>query len=252
MFKNYIYLNILFIFGLILYLFSQKNALEFSSFFYLFTSFYSIIISALLLLSEYKYKDREEKRIYSLLFFGFLIYGVANFIWYFNEVWFELLSLSMLNTLFVFQIFSKHYFLRYLTKQGDETVSKIIQNILSLNLGILLLSLFSGNLLNLQIFGTEIYFIFESLFSIVFITYFVKKTYLSHLDLRYFLTGNTFWLLADLAFIYEEFNEKYFMGNLSDFLYFVGFYLMLTSILFKNYNLNQKFNLYFEKGFSLS
>lgn len=243
--KNYIYLNILFLFGLFLYFISINFSLNLFNIFYLFFSLFGTIIPLLLYFSEFVFKDIEEERSYKVLFVGFFVYGLGNIIWYFKELLSLNFDLDFINILFFFQIFTKYYFFKYLNSVKGESKNKVFDNLFSVNLLILLFAILLGESFNLSSQITDIYFIFESLLSIIFIFYYLANTFTGHLDLNYFGLGNLAWLIADVLFLVEVNTNHYFMGNLSDFIYFVGFYFMLASLIFKNFsfiNLTGYFN----------
>lgn len=251
MLKTYIYLNILFIFGLLLYLLGLHFSLNIFNTFYFFFGLFSILIPLLFLISGFQYSSKQEKNVYNLLFIGFLAYGLGNIFWFFDDFFDLKFEYSYLNFLFIFQVLTKHYFLKFLASSNDEfTSSKVFRKIFSLNLLVLLFSSFFGNLVTLDELYFEIYFILESLISILFIGYALKIDLTSHLDLRYFFFGNLVWFLADTLFLFEKFSQIYFAGNISDFVYFLGFYLMISSILFKNVILNPKIEFNLTKNLS--
>jgi hypothetical protein len=253
MLKKYIFLNILFIFGLMIYLLSLNTSISIKDTFYLFFSLFSIVIPLTFLFSEFEYEDKESSRSYKLLFFGFTAYGIGNFIWYLNEILGLKISLNYLNSLFLFQGFTKHFFLRYLTKLQEETnYNQIFNKIFSLNMLIMLFALFTVRLFDLNNFFLDFYFIFESIVSIVFIFYFLKENFTAHIDIKYFLMGQSLWLFADLLYFFEVYWDVYLIGSLSDFIYFIGFYLMLSSVIFKNFNFSDKLELLLDKKLRFS
>lgn len=252
MLKNYIYLNSLFIFGLLIYLFSQKFTFSLQNTFYMFFSLFSTVIPGLFLFNGYRFQDRRERSTYQLLFCGFWIYGVANFIWYLNDTLNLKISENYLNLFFIFQIFTKDYFLKYLVQKYHNFKPNLIHNIFSINLGIGLFLVFATNFLNLKDFLSNLFFIYESIFSIIFVLYYSQKILDSYLDLNLFGYGSLVWLLADTVYYFESFKGVYVMGDISDFLYYFGFYLMLSAILFKNFNFVAKLNFYFDKKFSFA
>lgn len=250
MLKNYIYLNILFSFGLILYLLSQNFNLDFSKIFYLFFSLFSILIPIVFVINSYAYKDREEKLAYNFLFLGFCLYGVGNLGWYLNDLFNLKIDLNYFNILFFIQAISKHNFFKYLlSNQGLSKKNIAFSKIISTNLGVLIFAILASNYVSLDNLLYEFYFIFESLFSVYFIYYYLYRNYSSHIDLRYLFLGNFMWILADILYLFETLSGVYFIGNISDFIYFIGFYLMLSSIIFKDFNFKEKINFYFETSF---
>jgi len=250
--KNYIYLNILFLFGLFLYFISANYSLNISDVFYLFFGLFGTIIPSLLYFNDYIYKDREEEISYKILYLGFFVYGLGNVVWYFNDL-FELgISLAFINILFLFQTFSKHFFFKYLIKgQKKSSKSKIFSNIFSINLLILLLAIFLGNSFKLENQISDLYFILESFISIIFIFSIFLGKYSGHIDFNYFGFGNLIWFLADFLFFIEIKTNHYFMGNLSDFIYYIGFYFMLASLLLKNFHFDN-FGNFFQKRLNLT
>lgn len=251
MLKAYIYLNILFIFGLVVYLFSQKIGIEFYNLFYLFFGLFSLFIPFLFIIYDFKFRNREERIAYLSLFYGFLIYGACNLLWYLNEALFEIIDFKFLNFLFIFQCFTKHYFLRYLSI-NDKKNKAYFSTLFSINIGILLFALFFSSNFHLESYILDIYFIIESLLTVIFIFYYLKESFNLHIDLRYFLYGNLIWLVADILFLIENFTKTYFMGNVSDFIYYIGLYMMLYSILIKNFNYKEKIDFVFDLNLKLS
>jgi hypothetical protein len=253
MFKNYIYLNILFIFGLVVYLFSQNFSLTLQNSFYLFFGLFGIIVPGLYLSTGFKFKSVEEKSAYQLLFIGFWVYGCANFIWYLNESFTWGILEELLNLLFIFQVFTKDYFLRFLAQDSKNGSKKSkLGNLFSINLGFWLLLLLCKGFLNLEIPYDNLFFIFDSLISILFLSLYGSRILGAHLDLNYFTLGCLIWLVGDLIYFYESYLGIYLMGDIADFIYYFGFYLLLTSVLFKNFSFVTKFNYYFENKLSFS
>jgi hypothetical protein len=253
MLKVYTYLNSLFIFGLVIYLFSQKIGIEFSNLFYFVSCLFSLVIPMLFIVSNFNYEDREEKTAYLILFLGFLIYGFGNLIWYFNDAYFEILDVKYVNLIFIFQCFSKHYFFRYLSLNLNGTKNhNYFTQLFSLNIGILLLALFFSENLQLESYLVDIYFVLESLLTVIFIVFCMKESFGEHIDLKYFMIGNLIWFIADILFLLETYSNTYFSGNLADFIYFVGLYFMLYSILIKNFNFTEKLNYIFDLQLKLS
>jgi hypothetical protein len=253
MIKNFIYFNILFIFGFLFYLFSIYLNLDLSNTFYLFFSIFATVIPILFLSSGYEYQNEDERKGYILLFIGFCIYGVANLLWFFSDFGIFETPIEYLNFLFLTQVLCKHYFLRYLASLNkDSRHLKFFQNIFSLNIGLILLALFLGNSFNLYEYYYDFYFILESIFSITCLLVFLRGEIFTHIDLRYFVLGHLIWLTADSLFLIENLRQVYFMGTISDFIYYIGFYIMLYSIIFKNFQFTSKINFYLEKNLSLS
>jgi len=111
MFRNFIYLNIIFIFGLFLYLVSQKFDLELQSFFYLFFSLSAVTVPLLFIFNlPISNLEKEGPKSFTILFSGFAVYGVANFLWYLDDVFKLTISLELINLLFIFQIITKNLF----------------------------------------------------------------------------------------------------------------------------------------------
>jgi len=253
MLKNYIYLNILFIFGLVVYLFSLNFHLELYDTFYLFFSIFGIVVPLLFIFSEYKYRDLTERKFYQLLFLGFTSFGLANLGWYL----FDLLEINSmtnyLNIFFIFQVITKQIFFKYIySKESVEYKNILWEKIISINIGILLVSIFATQFISLNSIYFDIYFILESILSVVFIIKCRNYEFFSHIDLKYFLTGTTLWLLGDLLFVGEVLFNSYFIGSYSDFIYFVGFYLMLASVVFKNFNLIESLDTKIDFKFTFS
>lgn len=240
--KNYIYLNILFIFGLILYVFSSSYALEMREIFYLFFSIFGLLVPILFYFNGFKYTSVDEKRAYEVLFFGFFSYGLANLIWYLNDIFTLEIDVSYLNLIFLVQVFSKHYFLKFLSTSGENNrFDLIFQKLFSINILISILALFTSKALSLNGFEYDIYFIIESLVSIIFILYFLNEKMPSHININYFLTGNLVWFIADSLYLFEVLSGFYIIGELSDFVYYVGFYFLLASVVFKNFSFMSNF-----------
>ena len=159
-YKSYIFLNILFIFGLFLYFITFNFSIDFQDIFYLFFSLFGMIVPATIYLNGYIYKDREEEKSYKFLFLGFFIYGLANLIWYLNEILMLEISINYLNLLFIFQIFTKHYFLKYLNFNREGlSFFKVFNTIFSINVLILLISMFVGFYINLNSFIFDLYYV---------------------------------------------------------------------------------------------
>ncbi len=195
----------------------------------------------------------EEKYAYIFLFLGFCLYGIGNLSWYLNDSFNLKINLNYLNILFFIQAVSKHNFFKYLL--SNQTLSRkniAFSKIISINLGVLTFAILASNFVSLNTMLYDFYFIFESLFSVYFIYTYLFQNYSSHIDLRYLLFGNLMWLIADSLYLFETLSGIYFMGNISDFIYFIGFYLMLSSIIFKDFNFREKINFYFETDFRFS
>ena len=253
MLKNYIYLNILFIFGLFIYLLAQNLDLELRSVFYLFFSIFSILIPLGFLVTQYNYQDEAEEKAYKFLFSGFLIYGLGNLMWYINEIFVLDIPVFYLNLFFLYQIISKNIFFKHLiSSQKDSNLNQTFKLFFNFNLLMLLLTIFYSEVFESRGYLFELYFIFESFVSILFIFYYLNLMYFSHLDFRYFGYGNIIWLLGDILFYFETVSSSIIMGNLSDFSYFIGFYLMLSSIIFKNFSFWEKVNQTFDLKISFS
>jgi hypothetical protein len=253
MLKNYIYLNILFIFGLALYLLSQNLTINVRNSFYLFFSLFSILIPILFLITDYQYQDREESLAYKFLFLGFCLYGTGNLVWYLNDSFNLDIHVNYINILFFLQAISKHNFFKFLVlNQNTSRKNQAFSKIISINLGVLIIATAVSNIVSLNSLLYDFYFIFESILSIFFIYYYLFQNYSSHLDLRYLLLGSLFWLVGDSLYLIEILSGVYFMGNISDFIYFVGFYLLLSSVIFKDFNFKEKINLYFDTNLRFS
>jgi len=247
MVKNYIYLNTLFLFGLLMYILSQNFSFKLNESFYLFFCLFSIIIPILFLINNYNYANEEEKKAYYFLFLGFCLYGIGNFLWYFNDTLSLGIDINYINILFFIQVVSKHSFFKFLLSCQEKTTKNLnFSKIISVNMGVLVLAVVFSNIISLDNFIYDFYFIFESIISIYFIYYYLFNNFSSHLDLKYFMIGNIFWLLGDCLFLFEFISGKYFIGNIPDFVYFVGFYFMLGSVIFKNFNFMEKLNFYFD------
>jgi len=139
-----------------------------------------------------------------------------------------------------------------LVQKYHDFKPKFIHNIFSINLGIGLFLVYTGSVYTFNEFLSNLFFINESIFSIIIVFYYSQKILDSYLDLNLFGYGSLVWLLADLLYYLESFKGIYLMGDNTDFLYYFGFYLMLSAVLFKNFNFVAKLNFYFERKFSLA
>ena len=235
---SFLYINLIFFLSFLLFIFAQFfDKAAYLDFYLLFSL--SSIFSILIIFLNFKHLFKKEGSEFSVLLLGYLIYGIANFIWYvFDAFKVEKSFFDILNLMFIFQSISKYYFLIKESegRVGDTKSSLIIENLLKINLFILLLTLVFNTYL--KKYGTfiDIFFVFESLISIGYISFYLSKVDSKFLNYKLFLYGNAFWLIGDLLFSYSNNFNLYIAGDLTDFIYFLGFYLIISSVIFKNYN----------------
>jgi len=195
-----------------------------------------------LLGSEFCFKDREEREVYNLFFIGFLVYGIANLIWFLNSIFFDnFLSENFLNIIFSFQSFTKFWLFYYLIK--NEKKSNAQSKFLKLYLLVLMVFLIFDAYLPYYFY--DFLFIFDSAITIL-IGYFLRYKEIFLIDWNYFISGSFLWLLGDIYYSFLNQAGIYFMGNIVDFIYFLGFYLMIVSIVYKNFKFSEIFNNIFE------
>jgi len=247
MLKNVIFLNLIFILTLLVYFCAQNLRIGTFSNFYLMFSIFCICSSLILLLTDLDYKSEEDRGVYRYFFTGLLVYGFANLLWFFNDsILNGVLDLNFLNILFIFQTLSKYTLLIYLT-DSQKVRGKFLTFIMKLNLLFLIFGLF---ICSYKISLDEYFnyfFIFESIVGILFTLKNYNNLNLTLIDFRYFIAGSTLWLLGDLYYLFDLNLNIYYMGNIVDFVYFLGFYLLLSSILYNNFSWDEKINLLVEK-----
>jgi len=244
MFSIFIYINILFIGFIIYYTFSLIFGHQVNESFYLLFSLFSISASILMFLHPRKFQSNNQKVVYLLLYLGFFIYGISNFIWYFDSQFLgSILPKEVLNFGFVFQVLTKFLFfflIKYQFEHQMNCLSIVFKRVLQFNILFLLISLVlqNSNFSDSSLY--EYFFIFESIFTVVYLINELpnKSKYL--LDLRLFIGGSLVWLFADLLFIFENKFNLYSMGGFSDFVYFLGFYVFVFSCMFRDYIFSSK------------
>ncbi len=244
MFSIFIYLNILFFGFIFYYIFSLIFGLPVNQTFYLLFSLFSISASILLFLHPRKFLNDTQKVIYLLLYFGFLVYGISNFLWYFdNQFLGTVLSQQALNFGFIFQVLTKFLFfflIKYQFEHQKNCLSLVFSKILKFNILFLILSLVMQNSTFSDSNVYEYFFIFESIFTIVYLINELPNKYKYLIDLRLFIAGSFVWFLGDLIFRFESKFSIYSLGSISDFVYFLGFYLLVFSCMFKDYLFSEK------------
>lgn len=248
MFKNIIYINIVFLFTLVSYFFAQNYGIKYFSNFYLLFSLFCIASSLVLISSDLNFKDQEEREVYSLFFIGLLVYGVGNFVWFLNTELFEdFISDKFLNLIFCFQTITKFYLFKYLFEETEKRAFK--KGFLDFYILFILILLFFGTSIVPTLF--EYFFIFDSIVTIYYSLRLLNYQVLL-IDLNYFITASSLWLFADIYYLFLSESGNYFMGNIVDFVYFIGFYLIISSIVYKNFKFSDTFNNIFEnRGFYL-
>jgi len=169
---------------------------------------------------------------------------MTNFLWYLDiNLLKSSMSLDFLNYGFIYQVLTKFLFfflIKYQFERQKNCLSLVLKRVLQVNILLLTLALiFQGSTLS----ETKIYeyfFIFESIFTIIYLIFELKSSAKYLLDLRIFLFGSLIWLLGDILYFFENFLNYYHLGSLSDFTFFLGFYLFMYSIFFKNYSLRME------------
>lgn len=247
MFSIFIYTNILF-FGFILYYtLSLIFGFQVNQTFYLLFSLFSISASFLLFLHPRKFQNKNQRIVYLLLYLGFFVYGMGNFLWYFDTHFLGgLLPQQVLNYGFVFQVLSKFLFFFLIKHQFEyqkNCLNHVFTKILKFNILFLILSLVLQNSSFSESKIYEYFFIFESMFTIVYLIYELPYKHKYLLDLKMFISGSVIWFLADVLFMYESNLQIYSLGGISDFVYFVGFYVFVFSCMFKDYLLSNNVNI---------
>jgi hypothetical protein len=178
------------------------------------------------------------------LFSGFLIYGISNFVWYLDLVFLKSsLSVEFLNYGFIYQVLTKFLFfflIKYQYERQKSCVSLVLRRVLQLNILFLIIGLvFQGSSFS-ETKLYEYFFIFESLFTIVYLFFEMKGRVKYLLDIKIFIIGSVIWLFGDILYLFENFLNYYRLGSLSDFTFFLGFYFFVFSIFFKNYSLRRE------------
>ncbi len=248
MVKNIIYTNLIFLSILSVYFFAQNLDSKLFSSFYLLFSLFCISCSSVLLFSELAYKDSEERGVYQLFFIGLLSFGFGNLLWFIND---EFLSgsipVNFINILFLFQLLSKYSFFRFLEK-GSE-LSNLTSRLIRVCTLVVMLTLFAEVYSISSLFTSflNIFFILESLITILYLNQNLTKLNNFLIDIRFFISGTAVWFLADVAYLIDIDFNKYTMGNFVDFMYFLGFYLIVSSIIYKSFKIDKLFNYVFEK-----
>lgn len=234
---TFLYINLISLLTLVTYIFGGIFNNSFNLDFYLIFSL-SVIFSSFLIFINSKLFFKKEGSEFFILILGYLIYGIANLLWYLFDV-FNLNNyfFEFLNLLFLFQAITKHFFL---IKEGSSKKRAlkrdyILNFLIKGNLLILILTVCFHSFLSK--FGSffEIFFIFESVISILYIKEFLLRCESKYLNYKIFLFGNIFWLIGDLIFSYSHSINSYTSGDLSDFIYFLGFYLIISSVIFKDF-----------------
>lgn len=239
MFSIFIYVNILFFGFIFYYIFSLIFGFQVNQTFYLLFSLFSISASVLLFLHPRKFQSNNQKVVYLLLYSGFFIYGISNFMWYFDSQFLgQILPPQILNFGFVFQVLTKFLFfflIKYQFEHQKNCLNLVFSKILKFNILFLLISLVlqNSNFSESKIY--EYFFIFESIFTIAYLINELPNKYKYLLDLRVFILGSLVWFFADLIFMFESKFQIYTIGGFSDFVYFLGFYLLVFSCMFKDY-----------------
>ena len=248
MVKNIIYTNLIFLSILSVYFFAQNFDSQLFDSFYLLFSLFCIACSSVLLFSELNYKDSEERGVYHLLFIGLLSFGFGNLLWFINdEFLYGSIPVNFINILFLFQLLSKHSFFRFLEK--GMVHSNLTSRLIRFCSLIVMLTLFA-EIYSISSFFTSflnIFFILESVITILYLTQNLVKLNHFLIDLRFFIAGTVVWLFADVTYLINIDFNKYTMGNLVDFMYFLGFYLIVSSIIYKSFNIDRLINYVFEK-----
>jgi hypothetical protein len=201
-----------------------------------------------LLFSDLGYRESEEREAYRLLFIGFLGFGLGNLLWFLNDTYLMgSISVNFLNVFFIFQLLTKYSFFKFLRKNSSENniSTKLIHFCFLFVLLILFSEVYSISSFLTSIFN--IFFIIESVITIFYISQNLLNDDLKLVDFRYFIAGTVIWLLADTYYLIDIDLNKYSMGNIVDFMYFLGFYLIISSIIYKSFNLEKIINCVFEK-----
>jgi len=248
MVKNVIYINLIFLSILSVYFFAQNFDSQLFNSFYLLFSLFCIACSLVLIFTELDYIDLKEREAYRLLFIGLLSFGLGNLMWFLND---SLLSgsipINFINVFFLFQLLTKYSFFHFLKKNSDQ--SNLSTKLFKISLLIVLLilvseaSAISSKLTSLL----NIFFIIESLITVFYLSQNLVHEEIRLIDLRYFIAGTSVWFLADISYLIDVDINKYSIGNIVDFMYFLGFYLLISSIIYKSFRLEKTFNSLFEK-----
>lgn len=130
--------------------------------------------------------------------------------------------------------------IKYQYERQQSCVSLVLRRVLQLNILFLIIGLvFQGSSLS-ETKLYEYFFIFESLFTVVYLIFELKSKVKYLLDVKIFIIGSVIWLLGDILYLFENFLNYYRLGSLSDFTFFLGFYFFMFSIFFKNYSLRRE------------
>lgn len=231
---NFLYINLIFFLTFTLYILGQFFDKSLLIDFYLLFSLFIIFSTISVTISHSSYFKKEGSE-FLILTFGYLIYGIANLFWYFFDI-FKIDGYDFLNLLFVFQALTKQYFLLKDSKGvGDKSGKKVFEKIITLNILLLSISLIffqkDGVVENFM----QSFFLFEALLCVLFVKFYLLNSYSKFLNYELFLYGNLFWIFGDISYSYAVGVSSYISGGLSDFIYFLGFYLILNSFIFKNF-----------------
>ena len=248
MVKNIVYINLIFLSILSVYFFAQNFDSGLFNSFYLLFSLFCITCSLVLLFSDLGYRESKEREAYRLLFIGLLSFGFGNLLWFLNDTYFQgNISVNFINVFFLFQLLTKYSFFKFLRKDSGD--SDIPTKLIHFSFLFVLLILFS-EAYSISSFLTSIFnifFIAESLITVYYVGLKLLNDDIKLIDFRYFIAGTIVWLLADVSYLIDIDLNKYSMGNIVDFMYFLGFYLIISSIIYKSFRVEKTFNSLFEK-----
>ena len=248
MFKNIIYINITFLLTLVSYFFAQNFGIKYFSNFYLLFSLFSIACSVVLICSYLNYRNSKESEVYGLFFIGLLVYGVGNLFWFLNtEFLNSFVPEKFLDLIFCFQTITKVYLFKYLIEENLSIYWN--SKFLDFYILIVLVLMFLGQPQIPEIF--EYFFILDSIISVV-VALKLNKAGILLIDFNFLALASVLWFLADAFYLLMSESGKYLMGNIVDFIYFIGFYLIISSIVYKNFKFSDILNNLFEnRGYYL-
>lgn len=235
MLKRIIFFNLIFLSTTLLYFLAQNFSFKYYSSFYLCFSVFCMVSSVTLFFTDLSYKDWQQRHVFQNLFIGFFIYGLANFSWFLNE---EFLNNSLpenyFNILFAFQVLTKfHLFYYYIQDLKSIWYNFTIKLIILVFLVLVcLFSIFSGIEFD---FNFNTFFIIETLTSILLLIIYLNNISVGLIDFKYFIAGEILWLIGDILYLNDFSTKIHFIGSIVDFCYFLGFYLFLASVIYKNF-----------------
>ena len=231
-------LDLYFYFGVIIFTLGKTFNSYFLDF-YLYFNIFGLFILILSLLDS-----RVVKLNFSyLMISGLLLYLLGNLI-FISDI--ELWIIKLSDLFFIFQIIIKQ--VSFSIIYHNLSINRLLRSILTFNLFVLLLSVILSKFSSIGVI--DLFYFLESLISMIAIVYFnfcFNNIYLNSdfIDVDFLFIGQVLWLVGDL--FYSDFNLKnmYILGDISDLVYFAGFYFFVKSInslgLRPNFNIVKRF-----------